>query len=104
MTRIKLKGIDVLKCTIESLRFYRLQNHFIKGQNDISPYFCPKWRLYTTLGKKIHGYSLGKPFLLRKRKEEKRDEEKRKERTKGLVDFSNFRLDSQVKSDNSKHF
>ena len=85
MIRIKLKGIDVLKCTIESLRFYRLQNHFIKGQNNISPYFCPKSRLYITLRKKISGYSLGQPFFLKKRKGKKRKEEKRKERAKGLL-------------------
>ena len=37
-------------------------------------------------------------------KEKKREEEKGKERTKGLVDFTNFKLDSQVKYDDSKHF
>ena len=72
MIRIKLKGIDVLKWPIKSLRFNRLQNHFIKGQNGISPYFCPKVKTLYLLKKKIRG----QPQM----KENKREEEKRKER------------------------
>ena len=85
MIRIKLKGIDVLKWPIKSLRFNRLQNHFIKGQNGISPYFCPKVKTLHLLKEEIHGYSLSQPFLLRKRKGKKRKEEKRKDRAKGLL-------------------
>ena len=78
MIRIKLKGIDVLKWPIKSLRFNRLQNHFIKGQNGISPYFCPKVKTLHLLKEEIRGYTLCTAIDARKRKEIR--ERKRKEK------------------------
>ena len=45
---------------------------------------------------------MGNQLHLTKKKEEK--QRKRKERTKGLVDFSKFRLDSQVEFGALRHF
>ena len=92
MIRIKLKGIDVLKWPIKSLRFNRLQNHFIKGQNGISPYFYPKVKTLHLLKEEIHGYSLCTAIDERKEeREKKRKERKGRERVMNLI-FKKRRL------------
>ena len=56
------------------------KNHFIKGQNGISPSICPNFKhLIYLKWREGHGFALWKSFVLRKRKGKQR-ERKRKER------------------------